>query len=57
MSLSKLGFLILCLLVLSGLQLLPWNIQESTLLEAINIVILLTIIKLLTDGRKKNYIN
>lgn len=57
MSLSKLGFLILCLLVLLGLQLLPWNIQESTLLEAINIVILLTIIKLLTDGRKKNYIN
>ncbi len=54
---SKLGLLILSLLGITVCQMESGDGIVSNLLEAIGIVLLLTIIKLTTDGRKENYID
>lgn len=54
---SKLGLLILSLLGIAVCQIENCNGIVSNLLEAVSIVLLLTILKLTTDGRKENYID
>ena len=54
---SKLGLLILSLFGITVCQMESGDGILSNLLEAIGIVLLLTIIKLTTDGRKENYID
>ena len=54
---SKLGLLILSLIGIAVCQIESCNGIVSNLLEAIGIVLLLTILKLTTDGRKENYID
>lgn len=51
----KLGFLILGLLGITVYQMKSGDGIMSNLLEAVSIVLLLTILKLTTDGRKENY--
>ncbi len=51
----KLGFLILSLLGITVYQMKSGDGIVSNLLEAVSIVLLLTILKLTTDGRKENY--
>lgn len=53
----KLGFLILSLLGIAVYQMKSGDGIVSNLLEAVSIVLLLTILKLTTDGRKENYID
>lgn len=53
----KLGFLILSLLGITVYQMKSGDGIVSNLLEAVSIVLLLTILKLTTDGRKENYID
>lgn len=53
----KLGFLILSLIGITVYQMKSGDGIVSNLLEAVSIVLLLTILKLTTDGRKENYID